>query len=505
MKKYVITRFKAGNIAKLSNVNFETDSSDVLITGKNGAGKSTIKKALAWILTGSTVEGEKLIPYGSNKMPFAEIEIYDGVGYVTFRKEMIENRDIEGKISRTVRCYIQNVTSAQKDFQEYFNQIAPAEIFKLMINLFGFTSLKPAEQRALLMKYFGNVTDETVIESDETLKGMNFGTFTPEKFIESTKKEILRLKKSAERIALEIEILQKEVGTVAVEILKVYKSALDTVKKFVKEHTNERENALRLNLRAKEAGMVIENLKNKVNRLREQWVNVRKTCPACGQNLPPEKVKETRDKIAAEAIECKKTVEAELEAEKSVKRQSSEVQSILAKINRMLKVQSWLENKVARLEYKNDGQTRKLQRIETLREKAKSVGVELTNSERKIALAERFILRKTELVTEAINSKFKRVKFKMFEKSKSGEILNTCEATLNGVPFAYLSKGEQFTAALDILNAFQKRFDAALPLIIDDAESYSEGTMADYDILPNQKILLKVTGEKLKIEGGKSA
>ena len=103
------------------------------------------------------------------------------------------------------------------------------------------------------------------------------------------------------------------------------------------------------------------------------------------------------------------------------------------------------------------------------------------------------------MVTAAINSNFERVKFKMFEKSKSGEVVNTCEATLSGVPFAYLSKGEQFTAALDIVNAFQNLFDAALPLIIDDAESYSGGTIAGYESLPNQKILLKVAGDELKI------
>ena len=63
------------------------------------------------------------------------------------------------------------------------------------------------------------------------------------------------------------------------------------------------------------------------------------------------------------------------------------------------------------------------------------------------------------------------------------------------------------TAALDILDAFQKYFDAALPLIIDDAESYSAQTIKSYKSLPNQKILLKVADGKLKVtvERGKVA
>ena len=74
MVKYTITKFTARNVANLRDITFETDG-DVIITGQNGAGKSTIKKALMWVLCGTTSDGEKLINPNFNALPFVEITL----------------------------------------------------------------------------------------------------------------------------------------------------------------------------------------------------------------------------------------------------------------------------------------------------------------------------------------------------------------------------------------------------------------------------------------------
>ena len=92
----------------------------------------------------------------------------------------------------------------------------------------------------------------------------------------------------------------------------------------------------------------------------------------------------------------------------------------------------------------------------------------------------------------------------MFELVQStGEYKPTCAAMLHGVPYAALSKGEQLKAALDIWRTLQKVYGVELPLMIDDAESYTRNSFVD---VPNQLWLFKVSDEeRLVIEVKKEA
>ncbi len=102
------------------------------------------------------------------------------------------------------------------------------------------------------------------------------------------------------------------------------------------------------------------------------------------------------------------------------------------------------------------------------------------------------------MITESINANFESIKFKMYEILKNGEVRNICEATLNGVPYRNLSKGEKLKAALDFVKTMQKVSGVMFPLMIDDAESYTSNSLIE---VPNQKIQFKVEeGQSLKIE-----
>ena len=114
-----------------------------------------------------------------------------------------------------------------------------------------------------------------------------------------------------------------------------------------------------------------------------------------------------------------------------------------------------------------------------------------------LADAKNFRRRKFVLVEDSINSRFKFVRFKLFDYTIStGEIKPTCEATLHGVPFSSLSRGEQLKAALDIFRTLQATFDVHLPIMLDDAESYTANSLVD---IPNQIFAFKVTDDDLYI------
>lgn len=77
---------------------------------------------------------------------------------------------------------------------------------------------------------------------------------------------------------------------------------------------------------------------------------------------------------------------------------------------------------------------------------------------------------KIEAVESRINGMFRIVKFKMFEQQINGGETETCEATVNGVPFSSLNTAMQVNAGLDIINAISKHHGISVPIFIENAE-----------------------------------
>lgn len=92
--------------------------------------------------------------------------------------------------------------------------------------------------------------------------------------------------------------------------------------------------------------------------------------------------------------------------------------------------------------------------------------------QKKYDLASDFVQYKCEQITEAINTCFTIVKWNLFKFNKTdGELKEYCEAEINGREYKDLSMSTKIIAGLDIIQAFQKRFDIALPIFVDNAES----------------------------------
>lgn len=103
---------------------------------------------------------------------------------------------------------------------------------------------------------------------------------------------------------------------------------------------------------------------------------------------------------------------------------------------------------------------------------------------------ELFSKRKTELIEHKVNDLFAIVKFRMFESLINGGEVETCVATINGVPFADLNTASKINAGLDIINAISKHYNVVAPIFIDNAESINE-IMATQ----SQQVRLQVSNE----------
>lgn len=113
-----------------------------------------------------------------------------------------------------------------------------------------------------------------------------------------------------------------------------------------------------------------------------------------------------------------------------------------------------------------------------LKEREKALSREIQRLEKDLILIEteereirEFIERKIKIVGEKINSKFEKVKFKLFERQINGGVSECCVATVDGVPYGDLNTAKKINAGIEILNTLQEHFNIIAPVFVDNKES----------------------------------
>lgn len=115
--------------------------------------------------------------------------------------------------------------------------------------------------------------------------------------------------------------------------------------------------------------------------------------------------------------------------------------------------------------------------------------------QRKIFLTDEYTRIYTSLVQDKINDLFKTVDFRLFETQVNGEIKETCEVTVGGVPYPSVNNAGKINAGLDVINSLSKHFEKRVPIFVDNAES-----ITDILEVKSQIVKLYVTkNENLKI------
>lgn len=113
-------------------------------------------------------------------------------------------------------------------------------------------------------------------------------------------------------------------------------------------------------------------------------------------------------------------------------------------------------------------------RIKELEDEYKTSQDELARLEGIEFTIQQFCKARIEHVESRINGMFKLVRFKMYEQQINGGEIETCEATVDGVPFSDLNNAMKINAGLDIINAICAANGIIAPIFIDNRESVSE-------------------------------
>lgn len=273
----------------------------------------------------------------------------------------------------------------------------------------------------------------------------------------------------------------------------------------------------------------IEGLKKTIEKSREEWQEVYKEqykgdfkCPTCGQELLPDQVEKTmasfnkkkseelqgiEEKANSLKKECgdleknKAALEEkiyrlkefperperieEIESEvkilkESLKTSSSDYKKDL--LDKKAKLQADLEDINKQLSLQ--GQNEKIdERIKELEAQEKDLAKAYEDQQRIIYLCDEYTKIYVDMVSDKINQAFDLVKFKLFERQINGGIVETCEVTLNGVPYSDLNSAAKINAGLDVIHTLSEKLNLQVPIFIDNAESVNELVKMDAQLV----------------------
>lgn len=519
----------------------------------------------------------------------------------------------------TTDYFIDDIPKKQNEFKDFIEEIIDPAIFKLITNPFEFNNLPWKDRRNILFEVCGNVDDKDVIDSDKALAGLkgilkDCSMDDHKKKVKAQQSEINKeltliparidennislkdlepldpaKKKGCEKALAEAELeLSQLKSNETLSKKKIELNEIDnkifTEKNKVAESQGKTLQPLRdrikdLETRKFETELKISNLRDVIkqdesrnvkteetmNNLRKQFaekkdqdVDAKTECPACGQDLPEDEIQEAIEKFntaRAEALkdnnaEGKKLSEGLKERLLSIENASKEIIELMEELKKIEEKISKREKEIEELnqdtiapdtskledekkvvedqikELKGDTEVQEAEielrineikslveahnvieaehkaadtakeRITKLEQDEKKLAAEYEKLESELFVIDQFIVKKVELVEDKINSKFKMATFRLFEKQINQGINEVCETLHNGIPFNHgLNSAARINVGLDIINTLSEYYGFQSVIFVDNKESTNKLTETDAQV-----ITLTVTKDKnLKI------
>ena len=430
----------------------------------------------------------------------------------------------------TTDYWVNSVPVSAREYAARVSGILDEKTFRLLSDPRYFANLPWQKRREMLVQAFcPNITDADVIASDPSLKDLTamLGSHSPDerrKIVAETKKKVNEelkaiparidevnrsvtkpVKPADSREALDAEIAAKQAhraeiqaggGTAALrtQVAEIDAAMAKIVSDARIDHAQATAAAsaasavhaanvagIESRIRTKESelqaknrevddfGRKLEGLTAEHKKQSAVEFTGATDCPSCGQALPAERVDAVRAtfnlekaaKLAKIIEDGKATRKLHTEATAAAGELLAELGDLRARLAAVTAYESAVASNAA-------AKTR----IEELTTRLKDLGAQAEAFDREAFLLELFTRAKAGLVTDRINAKFDLARFRMFETQVNGGIVDCCEITYDGVPWAALNTGSQMNVGLDVIDGMAMAIGSGNPpIFIDNAES----------------------------------
>ena len=135
-------------------------------------------------------------------------------------------------------------------------------------------------------------------------------------------------------------------------------------------------------------------------------------------------------------------------------------------------------------------------RLKQLRAEQRARGAQLEELDKNIALCEDFTRYKVQFLTDAVNSRFKLVQFRLFREQLNGGLADCCDVMVDSVPYADLNNAMQINVGVDIIAALSGHYGCRVPLIVDNAESVTKLQEIDTQVI---RLVVSESDKELRI------
>lgn len=448
------------------------------ISGKNGAGKSSVGEVITWGLYGTDTLGTKLDPkpIGTDLETKVELLIQvDGNQYLLGRTQ-----------KKTAKFYINEVPEKATKFNEFVESLFDKNLFLSLFTPGYFFTQHWQDQRNQLLQYVKEPLNKEVLAVlnevkrgylEENLKKYSLDDLEKihrdrfnkhDKAYERAAERVLTLEeqlKQLESIAfINPDEVQKKIATIQEEL-----TAIDD-KHFNLRNQNGERTKIETQIDSLKSQIiqqkkVVEGIKNE---------SIKESCSTCGQALDEDslqKVKENRQqRFNTEVVkgqelyqEFQKFTEQLKALPEQVSIDPNEREKAMELHDQIYKLKAQLNNGDRLGKLKTD--------IAEANANKETIRIERNESQGIIEAIKDFRTKRSEMMVKKVDNLFTNISVRLYETLKNGDQKATFEIEMDGKPYSKLSTAEKIKAGLELIEVLSQQSEVIAPTFVDNAES----------------------------------
>lgn len=490
------------------------------ITGQNGEGKSTIGEAITWGLYGTDPLGNTLIKALSPEpttYEFDRVEV--GLLLSVDGKEILLERWIE---KGDTKFFINEVPAKATPYKEFVESLFDKNLFLSMFSPGYFFSQKWEEQRGLLLKNVQNPTNKEVFEKLSKPHADKLAELLKKQSIEDLDakhrdnrlrqdKALIAAKERTRTLQEQLDLAKPLTESELIELNKQVTAIDSKIKvQLDKQVVDLKNGELEFNLKAEretvkqQANALASNHKTLGGRSKTLIDNPPEgECFQCGQPLTEAALTKSNEAHQAEIARVNQEKTDLADQYKQLTQRFDELTTSLSEIplpdhdpDELRILQDTRQQLVDQIK-SSEGKDRLVQSVEEARTKEKEVEASFKDSVIVLDAIKSYLAKEAEIMAEKVQGLFQTLTLQLFQENKGdGEKKPFFEIYMNGKPYRKLSRGEQYTAGMELIEVLSKQYNIIAPIFLDNAESFTGAIK----VMGQALICRAVPGETFKIE-----